>query len=141
MAHGLEARSPFMDHKIAEFMAKVPVDYKVRGRSLRYLQRKLAQRYLPSEIIEFPKQGFSSPLPYLLRNEYSQLFELYLKKSELVQEGLLNKDKLTVLLNQHQSGRADHGNRLWLILNAEVWYRMKILGDSTTELGMSANSV
>src|SRR6202008_1020061 len=58
MAHGLEARSPFMDHRLAEFAARLPSSMKIRGRSLRWVQRKLAGRYLPREILDRPKQGF-----------------------------------------------------------------------------------
>jgi len=126
MAHGLEARSPFMDHTLAQFMAKVPVRYKVRGRELRYLQKRLAQRYLPNEILRFPKQGFASALPYLLKDEYQRLFSVFLKKPLLVEAGLVDADAVQSLLTQHFAKTADHGSRLWLLLNAEVWYRMLI---------------
>jgi asparagine synthase (glutamine-hydrolysing) len=128
MAHGLETRSPFMDHKLAEFMARVESGYKVRGRQLRYLQRKLAMRYLPPEILARPKQGFSSALPYILRNEYQSMYRGYLQDSELVRAGVLSRSSIASLLREHLAGRADHGNRLWLLINSEVWYRMKILG-------------
>ena len=72
MAHGLEARSPFMDHKLAEYAAHLPWTLKVRGRNLRYIQRKLAARYLPPEILSRSKQGFSSALPYILKDEYRE---------------------------------------------------------------------
>jgi len=134
MAHGLEARSPFMDHTLVEFMARVPTRYKVRGRKLRYLQRRLAERYLPREILEFPKQGFSSPLPYLLKDEYTKLFRVFLEKPELTQAGLVDEAFLGGLLAEHQGGSADHGNRLWLILNAEVWYRMHMCGVSKDDI-------
>jgi asparagine synthase (glutamine-hydrolysing) len=134
MAHGLEARSPFMDHKLAEFMARVPVRYKVRGRTLRYLQRRLAERYLPVELLRFPKQGFSSALPYLLQDEYKLLFSVFLADPFLVKAELVNGDIVRTLLNEHLAHRADHGNRLWLLLNAEVWYRMRIECHSREEI-------
>ena len=130
MAHGLEARSPFMDHAVAEYMAQIPVRYKVRGRTLRYLQRRLAERYLPDELLRFRKQGFSSPLPYLLSEEYKQLFSVFLSDPVLVKAGLINADAVRTLLQAHLTQKADHGNRLWLLLNAEVWYRMLIDGQS-----------
>lgn len=130
MAHGLEARSPFMDHTVAEYMAQVPVQYKVRGRTLRYLQRRLAERYLPEELLRFPKQGFSSALPYLLGEEYKQLFSVFLRRPVLAEAGLVNGDAVKKLLEEHSTRKADHGNRLWLLLNAEIWYRMLIEGQS-----------
>ena len=134
MAHGLEARSPFMDHRLAEFAARLPTSLKIRGRNLRYIQRKLAARYLPPQILARPKQGFSSALPYILRNEYRMLYQRYLSDSELVRLGILEREPIEELLREHQSGRADHGNRLWLLINAELWYRMMIMGQSREDL-------
>jgi asparagine synthase (glutamine-hydrolysing) len=127
MAHGLEARSPFMDHRLAEFAARIPWNLKVRGRSLRYIQRKLAARYLPPEILSRSKQGFSSALPYILKDEYRALYARYLRNSELVRAGVLASAPIDELLQEHATGRVDHGNRLWLLINAEIWYRMMIL--------------
>jgi asparagine synthase (glutamine-hydrolysing) len=130
MAHGLEARSPFMDHRLAEFAARLPSALKVRGRSLRYIQRKLAARYLPPEILSRSKQGFSSALPYILKDEYREFHVRYLQDSELVRAGILARAPIQTLLREHASGRIDHGNRLWLLINSEIWYRMMILGQS-----------
>ncbi|MGH7797407.1 MAG: asparagine synthetase B family protein, partial [Candidatus Binatia bacterium] len=124
MAHGLEARSPFMDHELAEFAARLPARLKVRGRSLRYIQMRLAERYLPKPLLNRPKQGFSSALPYMLKDEYRLLFELFLRRAHLASDGILLQSTINRLLDEHMTRRVDHGNRLWLLLNSEVWYRM-----------------
>ncbi len=134
MAHGLEARSPFMDHRLAEFVARLRSTLKIRGRSLRIVQRRLAARYLPKEILSRPKQGFASALPYILRKEYRQLYEQLLLDSALVDEGIARADAIEALLTAHLAGRADHGNRLWLLINAELWYRLMIRGESRESL-------
>ena len=134
MAHGLEARAPFMDHVLAEFAARLPVRMKVRGRRLRYIQYRLAQRYLPDALLARPKQGFSSALPYMLKDEYTLLYELFLNDMHLVRDGWLRKEGVDRLLAGHRSGRHDHGNRLWLLLNSEVWYRMHIEQESVETL-------
>jgi asparagine synthase (glutamine-hydrolysing) len=134
MAHGLEARSPFMDHELAAFAARLAPALKVRGGTLRYIQRKLAARYLPPQILNRPKQGFSSALPYLLQREYAQLYTTCLRDSRLARDRILDGAMMTKLLDEHLAKRADHGNRLWLLINAEVWYRMKILGQSTEDM-------
>lgn len=127
MAHGLEARSPFMDHKLTEFVARLPTNLKIHGRRLRYIQTRIAQRYLPAEIAQRKKQGFSSPLPYLLDDEFNLLFRAFLHAdSHLVRDGYLNHQPITDLLEEHLARRVDHGNRLWLLCNAEIWYRMVI---------------
>ena len=134
MAHGLEARSPFMDHELAAFAARLAPALKVRGGSLRYIQRKLAARYLPPQILNRPKQGFSSALPYLLQREYAQLYSSCLRDSRLARDRILDGAVMARLVDEHLAKRADHGNRLWLLINAEVWYRMRILGESKDEL-------
>jgi len=134
MAHGLEARSPFMDHELAAFAARLAPALKVRGGSLRYIQRKLAARYLPPQILNRPKQGFSSALPYLLQREYAQLYSTCLRDSRLARDRILDGTVMTRLIDEHLAKRADHGNRLWLLINAEVWYRMAILGESKEEM-------
>jgi asparagine synthase (glutamine-hydrolysing) len=134
MAHGLEARSPFLDHRLAEFAASLPARLKVRGRERRWLEMRLAERYLPPEVLRRPKQGFSSALPYLMARQFRLLFERYLPQSHLVEAGYLNPGPIRAMLEAHLAGRADHGNRLWLLLNAELWHRMKIEGAEVEEL-------
>jgi asparagine synthase (glutamine-hydrolysing) len=126
MAHGLEARSPFLDHRLAEFAARLPVRLKVRGRRRRYLEMRLAERYIPAEVLRRPKQGFSSALPYLMARQFRALFRHFLDDSHLVGAGYFRSDAISDLLEAHLARRADHGNRLWLLLNAEVWHRIHI---------------
>jgi len=128
MAHGLEARSPFMDHELAEFAARLPARLKVRGRSLRRIQVQLAKRHLPPELLARRKQGFSSALPYLLKDDLNTLHNVFLRDMELAQDGILNQRAVDRILDDHRQGKADHGNRLWLLVNSEVWYRMFIQG-------------
>lgn len=128
MAHGLEARSPFMDHKFTEFVARIPATMKIRGRTRRYIQARLAERYLPPELVHRKKQGFSSPLPYMLAAEFRHLFQIFLSDSHLVRDGYLRVEPIQKLLAEHLGKKADHGNRLWLLSNAEIWYRMAIEG-------------
>jgi len=134
MAHGLEARSPYLDVRLVEFAARLPVDLKVRGRTLRYLQRRLALRHLPREIVERPKQGFSSALPYMLRSEYAVLYSLFLARSQLAKEGILRQESIDHVMQAHLSGREDHHQRMWLLLNSEVWYRMLMQRESRADV-------
>jgi asparagine synthase (glutamine-hydrolysing) len=134
MAHGLEARSPFMDHRLAEFAARLPARLKVRGRSLRYIQVQLAKRYLPAELLARKKQGFSSALPYLLKHELDTLYGLFLPGMELAKDGILRQSPVNQMLENHRQGKADHGNRLWLLVNSEVWYRMCIQGQTQSDI-------
>jgi len=134
MAHGLEARAPFLDHKLVEFCASIPPEYKVRRSRLRYIQVELAKKYLPPAVIGRKKQGFSSPLTYLLADEFRFLYKTFLKDSRLVSKGYLNPSVVNAMLKEHLEKKSDHGQRLWLLCNAEIWYRMYIEGLKKQEL-------
>ena len=134
MAHGLEGRSPFMDHKLAEFCAQIPSSLKVKGRTRRYIPMRIAERYMPPDVLNRKKQGFSSALPYLLADEFRFLFETFLKDSHLVRDGYLKQAGINRLLSEHLGRKVDHGNRLWLLCNSEIWYRMAIEGVSRDEM-------
>jgi asparagine synthase (glutamine-hydrolysing) len=134
MAYGLESRSPFLDPRFAEFMARVPVRLKVRGRRLRYLERRLGERHLPAEVLQRKKQGFASPLMYIMDDEVRTLAPALLLGSELVRDGYLEGAAVRGLVDEHLARRRDHGNRIWLLLSAEVWYRRYIGGRSTADL-------
>ncbi len=140
MAHGLEARSPFLDHKLAEFCASIPPQFKVRGNKLRYIQVELAKKYLPPALIKKKKQGFSSLLTYLLADEFRLLYKTFLNDARLVRDGYLNQSAINLLLNEHLSKRVDHGNRLWLLCNSEIWYRMYIENESKEAIRNLLNS-
>jgi asparagine synthase (glutamine-hydrolysing) len=134
MAHGLEARSPFLDHKLAEFCASLPSDFKVRRTTLRHIQVKLARKYLPHALIVRKKQGFSSALTYMLADEFRLLFRTFLRDSSLVRDGYLNRSAIEDLLKDHLEHKADHGQRLWLLCDSEIWYRMHIDGMKKEDL-------
>ncbi|NJO38476.1 MAG: hypothetical protein HC871_13800 [Rhizobiales bacterium] len=134
MAHGLEARAPFMDHELVEFVARAPAALKVRGRTLRHLQVELCRRVLPPEVMERRKQGFSSALTYMLKDELSFLQDHFLEGSALAADGLLRQPAIDRMLAEHKAGSADHGHRLWLLLNSEVWHRHFMRNESVDDL-------
>jgi hypothetical protein len=73
-------------------------------------------------------------LPYILQREYRTLYGRFLPDSKLIAAGVLQRQPIEDLLKAHQARRADHGNRLWLLLNAELWYRVMVLGHSREDL-------
>jgi asparagine synthase (glutamine-hydrolysing) len=85
-------------------------------------------------VIHKKKQGFSSPLAYLLADEFRFLYKTFLKDSRLVAKGYLNPSVVSAILKEHLEKKFDHGQRLWLLCNAEIWYRMYIEGLKKQEL-------
>jgi len=128
MACSLEVRSPFVDPRVVQFAASLPAEMKLKGRSLKYLLRRLARRYLPEEITRLPKQGFGFPVGIWMRRELSGLVEARLRASRLVAAGVFRQGPIDRLLDEHMQGRVDHSYRLWLLLNLEIWYEIYIEG-------------
>ncbi|HEX5759848.1 MAG TPA: asparagine synthase (glutamine-hydrolyzing) [Thermoanaerobaculia bacterium] len=134
MAHGLEARSPFLDHRLAEFVATLPVDMKMRGRDLKVLLRRVAEPYLPPAILRRPKQGFMFPLAYWIKGPLLPVLERLVREGAALEAGIFRRSAVERLLAEHLAGRADHHVRLWLLLNVEVWFRLYQRGESLADL-------
>jgi len=128
MMHGLEARSPFLDHELAEFVARLPTSMKLRHGRLKHLLRETATPYLPASILNRPKQGFMFPIGRWMKEPLAPVLEGFAVRSRLVADGILNGDAIRRLLAEHLADKADHHVRLWMLLNAEIWYRMHDAG-------------
>ncbi|UCH61297.1 MAG: hypothetical protein JSV61_07385, partial [Anaerolineales bacterium] len=128
MAHGLEARSPFLDHELVEYLARFPSQVKVQNGKPKYLMRKLAKEYLPDTIVQRDKQGFMFPIAYWFRNDLFPFLQEALLSSFFVKEGLFRKEAIQHLLQEHRSNRFDHHVRLWMLLNLEMWHQLYIEG-------------
>lgn len=123
MAHSLEARSPFLDQRICELSSRMPAEVKLRQWQPKYLLKKLAARYLPDDVIYRRKQGFSLPTSAWLRTDLGDALEL-LQTDVACSRGWFEPAVVRQLIDDHRSGRRDHGQRLWLLLNFELWQLM-----------------
>jgi asparagine synthase (glutamine-hydrolysing) len=128
MAHGLEARSPFLDHELVEFLAKVPARIKVQNNQPKYLMRKLAANYLPAPILQREKQGFMLPIAYWFRTDLFPMVSQMLEHSYFVKEGWFKKENIQRLLDEHRNNRFDHHVRLWMLLTLELWHQLYVQG-------------
>jgi len=121
MAFGLEARVPYLDRDLIEFMLPLPLKYKVSGGATKKLFRKVAARYLPESILKRPKHGFGSPAAEWLRGKLKSLAQETLFSSK----ALLNSRVVEQKFTDHTNGKADHNRGLWAILMLELWYRQQ----------------
>jgi len=126
MAHGLEARSPFLDHELVEYLARFPSQIKVQNGQPKYLFRKLATEYLPDQIVQRDKQGFMFPIAYWFRTDLFPFIQQALTNSFFVKENLFSKEAIQRLLQEHRNNRFDHHVRLWMLLNLEIWHQLYI---------------
>ncbi|HEX9960774.1 MAG TPA: asparagine synthase (glutamine-hydrolyzing) [Pyrinomonadaceae bacterium] len=126
MANSLEARSPFLDHKVIEFAASLPEKIKVRGTETKYLLKKAASRVVPREVLYRRKMGFGIPVGYWLRNEMKDfMFETLLSEKSF-KRGLFKPETVQRLVAEHVAEKQNHTYPLWTLLMLELWFRQMI---------------
>ena len=121
MAVSLEARSPFLDRRVLELAFGLPLDMRIRGRHKKYIVRRLLRDYLPVELIERPKQGFTAPVAHWLRNELRSELEGRLSKETVARRGFFDPNRTWTLVREHLEGTHDHAQLLWALLVLEWW--------------------
>lgn len=122
MAHGLEVRSPFLDHQLADYVFRLPGSLKVRGVRLKYLLRRAFEPEIPAPILGRRKQGFAIPLDRWFRTELRAYAQSMLGRDARIRERL-NPDAIDQLMSDHQSGRRNHGHGIWALLTLEAFLR------------------
>ena len=122
MAYSLEARVPYLDHKFVEFVAQLNPAFKQRGKTTKYLLKKIAEKYLPHDIIYRPKQGFVMPLTQWLDGALKPRMELALGAAGLEKRGLFRDGALQRVLLEHRKGSSNHAGRLWALTVLELWF-------------------
>jgi len=126
MAHALEARSPFLDHELMEFVACLPVSMKLRGSVSKYCLKKAFEKKLPPAILHRKKMGFGVPLQRWFREELRQPVHDVLLSSRTASRGYFRRTAVEKLLREHMQGNADHSYRLWALFYLELWHRVVI---------------
>lgn len=124
MANSLESRSPFLDHKLMEFAASIPPSLKLKGITTKYILKKAFSKILPKEILYRKKQGFGVPVGSWFRNELKDYaYEVLLSKN-YVKWGYFKEEAVKRILDEHVSGKFDHGHRIWSLIVLEQWHKI-----------------
>lgn len=123
MANSLEGRSPFLDHVLVEWAARLPVQYKVQGRKGKVLLRKAFADLLPAEVLSHGKQGFGIPVSAWLRGPLKSWTHETLLAPDNPLASWFQRETLVRLMAEHQSGKQDHGKRLWALACLALWAR------------------
>jgi asparagine synthase (glutamine-hydrolysing) len=121
MAASLEGRSPFLDHKVVEWSARVPDQFKVRGRSGKYLLKKAFESYLPENVKRHRKQGFGVPIGLWFRGPlYAWAKELLVANGNSLNHWF-DRNVMNSLLEEHRAGRVDHSKRIYALTMLALW--------------------
>lgn len=129
MAASVESRVPFLDHKLVEFTSSLPERLKLRRWTTKYVLRQSMKGVLPPAILDRPKMGFPVPIGKWFRGAYAPVLDEYVLGSRAIDRGIFDADFVRSLVDQHQRGVANHSERLWSLVNLEMWFRRFIDGE------------
>lgn len=124
MAHSLEGRSPLLCKELLEYVPSLPDKYKIQGGQTKYLLRRLAEKYLPAELINQPKRGFEIPLKKWIDNELKDLMASYVLAKDAYSHQFVQSSFINDLWNKKiNTGDEKRAKMLWTIFALEVWYK------------------
>lgn len=121
MAASIEGRAPLLDHRVVEFAVRLPVSMRVRDGRGKHLLRQVARRWLPSSVLDKPKQGFGIPLPEWFRAGLGSMAADVFASRRFRERGWVQAEAVDALLRSHRQRSADHAETLWQVLCLELW--------------------
>lgn len=141
MACSLEARSPLLDHELAEFVAELPARYKVSNGVSKVILRRAGKGILPEEILRRGKMGFMAPVATWLRGPLRDAFREMVLDGRAVNHGYISAVGAARLYNEHLSGQADRAPLLWALFMLELWFRECVNGTESSATLASGRAV
>lgn len=123
MAYALEARSPLLDHQLMEFAASIPASFKVKGLQKKWIFRQALRGWIPDEILDRPKQGFSVPIGEWFRNDLNGLVRDVLLDPATLSRGYFRPEAVRSMLDRHALGADAETKALWCLFIFELWQR------------------
>ena len=124
MAVSLEARVPLLDHKLIEFVTRIPASMKMKGPETKHIFKRAVEDIVPAEILHRPKQGFGVPISEWINKQLRERIRDTFADPRTRQRGYLEASYVDVLLGEHERGRRDHSTELWALFMLELWQRM-----------------
>lgn len=131
MATSIESRVPFLDQKLVEFTARMPDTMKLRGATTKYVLRESMKGVLPEKILTRSKMGFPVPIGRWFRGPFKSVIDEYVLSERALARGIFAPDFVRQIVSRHEAGE-DHSERLWSLLNFEIWQRQFFDGEKSS---------
>jgi len=126
MASSLETRSPLLDHKLIEYVTRIPSSLKLKGRETKYIFKQAIRDLVPNEILHREKQGFGVPIREWINVQLKDRITSDLSDRRFLERGYFDAKYVRILLSEHSRGRRDHSHALWMLWMLELWHRRYI---------------
>lgn len=121
MAVSLETRAPYLDRRVVEFAARLPLEMKIRGGLGKHILRRVLYKHVPRDLVDRPKMGFGVPVGDWIRGPLRDWAESLLDAHVVRDAGFLNADLVRSVWESHVHGRSDEGYRIWAVLMFQAW--------------------
>ena len=138
MAASIESRVPFLDHPLVEFTAQLPLRVKLRGTTTKWVLRQAMREWLPAEILERRKMGFPVPVGPWLQSPFRHLVDEFVLGERAMARGLFVREPVAAIVDAHTRGERNHAERLWSLINLEIWQRIFLDGEHPDAIRMTA---
>ncbi len=127
MAVGVEVRVPFLDKELVEFSTRIPPELKMKGKTTKYLLKKMMERYLPKEVIYRPKTGFGAPVREWILNDLHSLIDVNLSNENLLKISIFDNNEIQKLIKENQEGKLDNSYTILALLSIASWFKQFVI--------------
>lgn len=123
MSVSLEGREPFLDHRLIEFAAQLPQDFKIKKGDKKYLLKRIVHDYVPEALMKRPKMGFGVPVCEWLRKDLKYYADEFMSERDFEKHGLFGKEGVEIIMNRFFTGDKNYDNLFWYLLIFQMWYK------------------
>ena len=135
MAASIESRVPFLDHVLVEFATRIPREVQIQGLAGKRILKKAVEDLLPHSILYRPKLGFPTPWSGWLAGSRLETIRAMLLEPRSLDRGYFRREIIEQLFNEHRAKHRDNYDRIWRLLNLELWHRVCLEGEAHGEVG------
>ena len=122
MTASLEGREPYLDHRVIEWAARLPDDYKYHNGEKKYILKEIVHQYVPKELLDRPKMGFAIPIANWLSTDLRDLVESYINENAISSQGIFNWNEVNKIKTAFNKGKKEYDVKMWYLLMFQMWY-------------------
>ena len=122
MTHSLEGREPFLDHRVIEWAAQLPLEYKYNKGIKKHILREITHQYVPKEMMDRPKMGFGIPVEQWLSVDLKHLVDAFFDEIYLKKQGIFNAVEVKKIIHAFYNGKKERAEKIWYLLMFQMWY-------------------
>ena len=122
MSVSLEGREPFLDHRVIEWAAQLPMEYKYNKGNKKFIIKEIVHKYIPKKIMDRPKMGFGIPIANWLQNDLKPFVDHYFEEAFITKQNIFNNDEMQRIKRSFYRGKMESAEKIWFLLMFQMWY-------------------